>query len=267
MKPPCKIALALGGGAARGYAHIGVLQVLEEHGIPIDYIAGCSMGALVGALYATGISANMLHNVASQIGFSEALHLFDITLPRFGLVRGQRVEALMRTLTGNRNIEQLARPFACICVSLEDSTLHTITSGNVAKAVRASISIPGVFDPVVIDGKHYVDGGVLCRVPTAAARAMGGDFILAVDVGYHGEPRDNSPRNVIDIIMWSFEIMEWQMNDSWVRDSDLLVKTNTHQINPANFANVDEVVQLGREAMERRIDELKEALRSRGIDI
>jgi NTE family protein len=242
-----KIGLALGGGAARGLAHIGVLEVFEENNIPIDMIAGCSMGAVMGAMFACGTSTKMIHNLSTQICLMDYRKIFDITLPRTGLIRGQRTDTIIRTLIGDRSFDQLKIPFSVVSACLEDGTLRVFTTGNVTNAVRASISVPGIFEPVTIDGKTYVDGGVLDRVPVKAVRDMGADIVIAVDVSYRGEPRA-TPKNIIDVILSSYELVEWEAMKGHALNADISIVPDTRNMNSAAFNQVEECVEKGRAA-------------------
>ncbi len=260
------VALALGGGAARGLAHIGVLEVFDEHRIPVDLIVGCSMGSVVGAMYACGTPAKMIHGIAGQLFAADYRKIFDITLPRLGLVRGQRIDTIIRTVLGDREFQQLKIPFAAVAACLEDNVLKVFNEGKVANAVRASISIPGIFEPVTIEGKTYVDGGVLDRVPAGVCRSMQPDLVIAVDVSYHGEPRP-APRNIIDVLMSSYELLEWEATRNRLLDADIAITPDTRTINPANFNTVEECVAIGRDATLQVLEGLKERLRGIGVDV
>ncbi|MEG1656182.1 MAG: patatin-like phospholipase family protein [Christensenellaceae bacterium] len=161
-----KVGLALGGGAARGFAHIGVLKVLKENNIPIDYIAGCSMGALVGGIYASWCDLDLLQNLA--VVFDQKKY-FDFALSSKGYVRGNKIQELVKLMTKNIDINQTKIPFSCIATCIEDCELVRFVQGPIHEAVRASISIPGVFLPHVIDGKSYIDGCVIDRTAIDAA--------------------------------------------------------------------------------------------------
>jgi NTE family protein len=261
-----KVGLALGAGGARGLAHIGVLEVLEERGVPIDMISGCSMGSVVGALYANGTGARMIHGLAQQICSVDYRKIFDLTVPRTGLIRGQRTDLLIRTLIGDRNFEQLRLPFAVVSACLEDGELRTFSTGNVARAVRASISVPGVFEPVSIDGKTYVDGGVLDRVPAGLVRSMGAVSVIAVDVGYHGGPRP-TPKNIIEVLINSYELQEWEVTRSRLPTADIVIVPDTVNINPAMFNQVEEAVERGRAAALGKVDELLAKLEESGVKL
>lgn len=247
MRNKIKIGLALGAGASRGLAHIGVLEVLEEYGVPIDFIAGCSMGAVIGCMSANGMSAKAIHRKAIEICDTNYIKFFDITFPHTGLIRGQQIEKLISMLINDRDIEQLKIPFVALSACLEDGTIHIFDSGKTTEAVRASISIPGIFEPVMLDGKTYVDGGVLVRVPVDAVRKMGADVVIAVDVGYNGESR-LPPKNIVDIMIYSFELQQWAAMKGRLTGADIAITPNTSSINPSVFSHVDECVALGRAA-------------------
>jgi NTE family protein len=178
-----RVALVLGGGAARGFAHVGVLRVLEEAGIPVELVVGTSVGALVGALYADGHDARALEHLARDLDRDD---FFDFGLaPALfgtGLAKGERLEAWMTDHLRTLRIEQLELPFAAVATDLGDGSVVVLDRGEVARAVRASSAIPGVFEPVELGGRLLVDGGVVANLPVKAARDLGADVIVAVDV-------------------------------------------------------------------------------------
>lgn len=184
-----KVGLALGSGGARGIAHVGVLDVFEKENIPIDYIAGSSMGSLVGALFALGHSATDLEELASLF---KRKYFVDFTVPKMGLINGKRIEELIYMLTQGKNIEDLEIPLSIVTTDLQKGRSVILDSGSISKAVRASISIPGIFVPVQYDGKILVDGGIVDRVPIQAVRNMGADIVIAVDVSFFSKgPTDH----------------------------------------------------------------------------
>ena len=176
-----KVGIALGGGGARGFAHIGVLKVLEEAGISIDIVSGTSIGALVGAVYASG-SLDKLLTAATEIKLTDIPLLMSPSWSLGGIFSGKNALELLQDFVTARRIEELAKPFAAVSVDLKHSSIETFTSGDISQAVRASIAIPGVFTPVCSDGKVLVDGGTLDPVPVRAARALGADIVIAVDL-------------------------------------------------------------------------------------
>ena len=177
-----KIGLALGSGAARGLAHIGVLKVLTANQIPIDFIAGSSMGALIGALYAGGLSVEQLQEIACNTDWKLTAKMFTPTLPWSGLVEGNRIRQFIQTLVGDRNFTDLKLPFAAVATDIQTGEQIIIENGSLVEAVRASISIPGIFTPVRHQNRFLVDGGVVNPVPTDVVRNMGADIVFAVNV-------------------------------------------------------------------------------------
>lgn len=261
-----QVGLALGGGAARGLAHIGVLKALQENRVPVDMISGCSMGAVVGSIYANGCDLSYLEGISLQLSTMDSRKLYDIGVPRRGFIKGNRVISIIYTLLGDKVFDELDIPFCCIATCLEDAKLVTFRQGKVLDAVRASISVPGIFEPVIIDDKLYVDGGVMDRVPVDAVRAMGADFIIAVDVGYQGTPRTR-PKNLLEVLYYSYEMMEWQANCRAVNTADILISPDTIQINPAVMTQAEECIQLGYDATLARIPDIITKLKMANIPL
>lgn len=253
-----KIGLALGGGAFRGLAHIGVLQVLEENGIPVHMVAGTSMGAVVGGIYCSGMDLRLLEKFCYTL---DEKSLIDMAVPRMGFITGQRIELLLRTLTGNRDFSVLKIPFTAVATDLERGELVELSEGKVYEAIRASISIPGVFKPVTRDGRLLVDGGVVARVPTDTVREMGADFIISVDVGYHGG--FSKCDNITAIMMQAFAVMEWCSIRERVNRSDINIVPSLAHINMASIAQAEETIRIGREEAERQMPALLAALERR----
>ena len=177
------VALVLGAGGSRGFAHIGVIKALEAAGVQIDIVVGSSAGAVVAALYAGGKDAAQLEKLALEVEDSD---LIDLTFFGPGRVQGEALQNYVNRVLGNRSIEQMARPFAVVATTRADKRMTVFNRGNAGLAVRASASIPDVFWPVLIGGTEYVDGGLTSRVPVAVARRMGADVVIAVDVSWRG---------------------------------------------------------------------------------
>ena len=175
-----KVALALGAGGVYGYAHIGVLQVLEENALRPDFVVGCSIGAVIGALYGAGLSSRQLQSLATHLRRS---HWLDVTMTRMGVVSGQRLEGVLRLLTRDRRLEDLDPPLAAVATDIERGERVVIADGPAAPAVVASSAIPGMFPPVTYRGRRLIDGGILDRVPVAVARESGAAFVVAVSLG------------------------------------------------------------------------------------
>lgn len=177
-----KIGLALGSGAAKGLAHIGVIKVLEANRIPIDFISGSSMGALIGALYSSGLSVAQMEDIACNTDWKLTAKMFTPTLPWAGLVEGNRIRQFFRTLIGDKNFDEIELPFAAVTTDVQTGEEIVIENGSLIEAVRASISIPGVFTPVRHQNRFLVDGGVVNPVPADVVKNMGADIVLAVNV-------------------------------------------------------------------------------------
>ena len=258
MKEKPKIGLALGAGSARGIAHLGGIKVLEKYQVPIDFIAGSSMGALVGALYACGLKVDFLIKFAGEL---QAKSWIDLCMPRTGLISGKKVETMLGMLTKNMRIEDLEIPFAAVATDIERGEAVVLNSGNVAAAVRASISIPVIFKPVRYQGRLLVDGGVIDRVPVTAVREMGADVVIAVDVNRFVTFQPVT--NIIDVMLQTLDIMERKILDGKVLDTEVLIRPKVGEISPAHFHRVDELVEQGELAAEAAISRIGYVLRTR----
>lgn len=250
------IALVLGAGSARGLAHIGVLEVLEKNNIPVDLIVGCSMGAMVGSIYACGTDICMLEKLINNININ---HLFDINLPRMGLVEGKRITEFLELMTKNMKFENLKIPLIVIATDLKSSQRIIMDTGIISEAVRASISIPGVFHPVIKDDMVLVDGAVLDRLPIDIAREKGAQLIIGVDVNYSSN-KQVKINNTKDVILYSLDLMQ-KNQDNNIQDSDILIQPEVGNFSPADFNKVSELIQLGRIAAEKNLPQIKAALR------
>ncbi|RLE19132.1 MAG: patatin [Acidobacteria bacterium] len=183
QKPHRKIGLALGSGSARGWAHIGVVQALAEADIHVDFIAGTSIGSVVGAVFASG-NINALQEIVLQFDWKKIAYLFDVVLPKSGLIDGRKVSAFIRDYVKGINMEKLPIPFCTVSTDLTTGDEVVIRNGDIIEAIRASISVPGIFTPVKKDGKILVDGGLVNPVPVSVVRKMGADFVIAVDLNH-----------------------------------------------------------------------------------
>lgn len=253
-----KIGLALGAGAARGLAHLGVLRVLEKYKIPIDFIAGSSMGALIGCLYACGLDADFLIKFASQL---QAKSWVDLCMPRSGLISGKKVEAMLKILTRDRQFEDLDLPFAAVATDIERGEPVVLRSGKLAPAVRASISIPVIFKPVSLNDRLLVDGGVVDRVPVSVVKDMGADLVIAVDVNKF--VTFQPVKNIFDVMFQTLDIMEKKKLSPSLLDADVLIRPKVGHVSLAQFHRVDELVEQGELAAEAVISKLGNILRNK----
>jgi NTE family protein len=182
VKSKVKIGYALGSGGARGLAHIGVLKVLEEHGIRPDIVAGTSMGSIIGALYSGGLTPGEIEKLALGLDWRKLLNLVDVTLPISGLLKGNRVVSLLRSIIGEMTFSQLKYDFASVATNIINGEQVVLHDGSLIEAIRASISIPGIFTPVAVAGRYLVDGGLINTVPVSVCRDMGADYVIGVNV-------------------------------------------------------------------------------------
>jgi NTE family protein len=251
-----RIALALGAGGARGFAHVGVLQVLEKMGVKIDMIAGSSMGSLVGALYCTGMQTRYLEQLAVNL---KRRHWIDfMVVPKMGFVNGTRIMEMVRFLTKGLNLEDLEIPLAVVATDVEKGERVVFREGPIWEAVRGSISIPGIFVPHRYQGRVLIDGGVIDRVPITVAREMGADIVIAVDVGLF--EKEVQVKSVFDVIFQSIEIMEREILRTRMLNADLVIRPDVGHISSTAFTQIDDCVALGREATEQVADLIRSTI-------
>ena len=241
-KPP-RIGLALGGGAARGFAHIGVIQVLEDAGIRPDLVVGTSAGSLVAALYAAGRSGSELARVALAMDESA---ITDWSFPGRGMIRGDALARYVREQTGGRSIEQLPLPLGIVATDLDNGQAMLFQRGDVGLAVRASSAVPAVFQPVSIGGREYVDGGLVSPVPVRFARQMGAELVIAVDIS--SPPDGNATSDPFKMLLQTFSIMGKSINGFELKDADIVLRPRLLGVSSADFTARKRAIDAGREA-------------------
>lgn len=242
LRPP-RIGLALGGGAARGFAHIGVIQVLEENGIKPDLVVGTSAGSLVAALYASGKGGAALGHLADSMDESA---FTDWSFPGRGLIRGEALARYVRDNTGNRTIEKLPLPLGIVATDLDSGAPILFQRGDPGVAVRASSAVPAVFQPVRIGTHEYVDGGLVSPVPVRFARQMGAELVIAVDIS--AVPDGNATGDAMRMLLQTFAIMGRSINGFELRDADVVLSPKLPGVSSADFASRKKSIQAGREA-------------------
>lgn len=250
-----KIGLALGSGGARGFAHLGVLKVLEENNISIDYIAGSSMGALVASFY--GMGHNIDHLIKLSLAFRRKFYM-DFTVPKMGFISGNRIKEFIKLFTHGKNLEDLKIPVAVIATDLVKGEEVIFSSGSIADAVRASISIPGIFVPVKMNGKILVDGGVIDRVPATIVREMGADIIIGVDVTF--SKKETEIANIYDVIMKSIDILHMEAINNRQLGSDILIQPDVSRYSSTAFTNTSEIIKIGEEETLKIMPEITKVL-------
>lgn len=250
-KPPL-IGLALGGGAARGFAHIGVIQVLEEAGIRPDLVIGTSAGSLVAALYASGKGGAELASLAQAM---DETAITDWAFPGRGLIRGEALARYVREHTGGRPIEQMRLPLGIVATDLDSGQGIVFRSGDTGTAVRASSAVPAVFQPVRIGAREYVDGGLVAPVPVRYARQMGAKLVIAVDIT---ELPDGAPTgDAMRMLLQTFSIMGRSINQFELREADIVLRPKLAGVSGADFSARRRSVQAGRDAALAMLPELR----------
>jgi NTE family protein len=261
LLPTCKSArrlgLALGGGAAFGLAHLGVLKALSEEGIAVDFVAGTSAGSFVGAAYCSGRTWQEIRDRARSVDWSS---FASLTVPRRGVMRLDRMERFITEDLGIGLFSELAIPFAAVATDLQSGQAVIFDTGPVAHAVRASCSVPGVFEPMYESGRVLVDGGLVNDVPADVARRMGAEVVVAVNLNSrrsHPVP----PRSVFDIMYYSFDLLLAGCAQRGAAGADIVICPDLQGFHYRDLRKVDELVSRGEQAMRPMIAELKARLR------
>lgn len=260
---PPKVALALGGGAARGFAHIGVIKALENHGIHVDIVTGTSAGAVVGALFASGMTGFQIQRLAMDTKESQVID-WDV-LGRGGWIKGEQLEKFINSRLHGRTFEKLAKEFGVVATDLANGQTVVFRSGNVGQAVRASASVPGIFIPTEISGRAYVDGGVTVPLPVQPARDMRADIVIAVDIGE--QPEGNKPTRSVDVVLQAFTIMGKVISHTQANQADILIRPDTRGLSLTNFDTRELAVLRGEEAVARILPALRQKLSEKGYVI
>lgn len=256
-KRPARIGLVLGGGAARGFAHVGVIQVLEEAGIRPYLVVGTSAGSLVAALYASGKTGAQLQKVAMSM---EEAAFTDWMLPLFGrgMLRGDGLARYVNEQVGGRPIEAMPLRLGIVATDLNSGQGVLFQRGDTGTAVRASSAVPAIFEPVRIAGRNYVDGGLVAPVPVDYARQMGAELVVAVDIS--SPPEGNPADDTLQILLQTFAIMSKSINRYELRDADLVVRPPLSGVRSSDFAARRRAIEAGRQAMRQLLPKLKQLI-------
>ena len=259
---PPKIALALGGGAARGFAHIGVIKALESHGIVPDIVVGTSAGSLVGALYASGYGGFDLQRVALQM---DDTIVADWSLPDRGFIKGEALQNFVNQAVQSRTLEKLNKPFATVATDLQSGESVVFRTGNTGMAVRASSSVPGVFQPVSISGREYVDGGLVSPVPVRAARGMGADLVIAVYIS--NNPRFGKTKDSVDVMLQSFAIMGQSIAGFELTEADVVIRPDIGRVRSTAFDDRHLAIMEGEKAGLAAIAAIKQKIAEKTVSV
>ena len=249
-----KLGLALGGGAARGFAHVGVIQVLEEAGIRPHLVVGTSAGSMVAAFYASGRNGAQLQRLSETM---EEATLTDWNLPLTsrGLIKGDGLARYVAQVTGNKRIEDTVLPLGIVATDLHSGQGVLFQRGDIATAVRASSAVPAMFDPVRIAGHDYVDGGLVSPVPVRYARQMGADVVLAVDIS--STPESNKASGILQVLLQTFTIMGKSIKEYELREAEVVVRPQLDGVSSAAFGERARSIQAGRQAMLQALPDLR----------
>ena len=240
---PIRVGIALGGGAAKGFAHIGVIKMLEANGLAPAVVSGTSAGSVVGALYASGMNAFDMQEKA--VALDEA-KIRDLQLSSGGLVLGQKLEDYVNEQVRRKPLEQMAKPFVVVATRLEDGERTVFARGNTGQAVRASSSVPGVFQPVTIGKYHFVDGGIVSPVPVDAVRQLGADIVIAVDIS--NKARGQTPGDMLGTLGQSIAIMGQKLGQAELARADVIIRPQVLDIGSADFSQRTNAILEGEKA-------------------
>jgi NTE family protein len=265
-RPPAKIALALGGGAARGFAHVGVIKALEAQGISPDIIVGTSAGSVVGALYASGLDGFQIQELSMIMEEDQVIDgsgmyrciAETVVSDKRGCIKGQALQDFINRNVKDRPIEKLNKTFAAVATNLSTGEMMIFRTGNTGLAVRASSSVPVFFQPVTINGQDYVDGGLVAPVPVSIARTLGADFVIAVDIS--DRPRDRKTEGIVDIMWQTFSIFGQTINRDELPKADVVVRPVTYGLPSSDTSGRNKAVLEGEKAVAAILPELKAKL-------
>ena len=255
-KPQPRIGLALGGGAAKGFAHVGVIKVLEASGLTPAVVSGTSAGSVVGALYASGLNGFSLQEQSFAL---DEDRIKDLTLFGVGgVIKGDKLQAYVNELVKNRLLEQMAKPFAAVAADLDSGERIIFNRGNTGQAVRASCSIPGVFQPAVIAGKRYVDGGLVSPVPVDAARQLGADIVIAVDIS--SKAKDGKAAGILSNLNQTITIMGQKLGEQEMTRADVIIRPRVGQIGAADLDQKHVALLEGEKAAQDALPAIRAAI-------
>jgi NTE family protein len=253
-----RVGLALSGGVARGFAHIGVLRVLEEQHIPVDFIAGTSAGSIVAAAYAAGMTVDEVAEVSRTMRWKD---VGRVTLSRLGVQSNARLEEFVRARLPVKRFEDLRIPLAVVATDLKTGSAVVMTEGDVPFAVRASCALPGWYVPVTDDhGRQLVDGGLVANIPTAAVRGLGADLVIAVDVNSEGAKFIGPPQSIIGVILQSIMVVQRTAALHQLHDADVVVMPKTGHIRWDEMQRADDLIRLGEQAARPTVERIKHLL-------
>ncbi|OTG79985.1 esterase [Acinetobacter sp. ANC 5054] len=249
------IAIALGGGGAKGFAHIGVIKVLESHGIKPTIVTGTSAGSFVGSLYASGKTPYQMQQLA--LNFKES-DIRDLTLNSQGVIQGQKLQDFVNKSIGNKTIEQFPKRFAAVATRLDNGNKTEFNRGNAGQAVRASCSIPNVFVPATIAGVKYVDGGLVSPIPVKTARDMGADIVIAVDIS--ARPDGTKAVSMFGLLDQTINIMGQHSINEELKNANIVIQPKVGHIGTLDLKSSNATILEGEKAAQLKINSIEKAI-------
>lgn len=253
------VGLALGGGMARGCAHIGVLRELEKHDIPIDLIAGTSVGSLIGGAYAAGLSPDQIEKMALTISWND---LGRVTISKLGFYNSERTEEYVRKHFPVTEFEKARLPFGAVATDIQTGKMVIFTEGSLPLAIRASCAMPIFYTPVVVNGRMMVDGGLVGHIPASVARLMGADLVIAIDVNSQHLPIP-PPTHLFSVMSQALSVMGRTAVQYLYADADIVIRPQIEQVRPDDLSKAADMIAAGEEAVRRVIDKIKRSLAPR----
>lgn len=253
------VGLALGGGMARGCAHIGVLRELEKQNIPIDLIAGTSVGSLIGGAYAAGLSPDQIEKMALTISWND---LGRVTISKLGFYNSERTEEYIRKHFPVTEFEKARLPFGAVATDIQTGKMVIFTEGSLPLAIRASCAMPIFYTPVVVNGRMMVDGGLVGHIPASVARLMGADLVIAIDVNSQHLPIP-PPTHLFSVMSQALSVMGRTAVQYLYADADIVIRPQIEQVRPDDLSKAADMITAGEEAARRVIDKIKRSLAPR----
>jgi len=259
-----KVALVLGGGAARGLAHLGILKVLKEANVRFDFILGASIGALFAAIWALELDLAETEKRSLELTTKD---LLDVTISRMGLCRGDKLENLIEAVLQDGRFEDAKIPLHIVTTNIEDGSCVLHSSGDLAQVVKASCAMPGVFKPVEIDGKLLVDGGITNNVPVSYAKGLGATHVIAADVGYC--IRKGGINNMLNVMIQAIQIMGQRLNRFETKGADIVLRPELGETNQTEFDRAEEIIRKGEVVAQQHLKKVRrlseKGLRGKGM--
>ncbi len=265
-KKNLKVGVVLGSGGRFGISHIGVLKVLEKNNIKIDYLVGCSMGAIIGAIYAINPNIEELEKKAVSLNKRDLIRLIDLGITKTSLIKGKNIKKFIKELVGDKTFSDVKIPFKVVATDLETGEFVVINEGKLIDAIMASISIPGIFPPVKLDRRLLVDGGVTNATPINVVKEMGADIIIGVDLTMKGQVKLEN-LNIIQILLRTYDILRTQVTKNNIENNKnvLIIKPNISTLSKFKFYEIEKFINEGEKTAKKNLSKIKKLVFNEGL--